>query len=257
MVSGHPEISARFPSCRRSCVSIGFGPLTLLGDVPFFIYEQPIPDWLSKTLEGLDLNIHLHHDDLPDGLDLGDVIAIDTETQGLNPHRDRLCLAQLSAGDGECHLVKFKRDQYDAPNLKALLTDPNRLKLFHFARFDVAILQKYLGVQTRPIYCTKIAAKLTRTYTDRHGLAVLCREMLGVDLSKAQQSSDWAADELSDAQLEYAASDVLYLHRLKEKFDTLLARENRTHLAQACFDFLPARGELDLCGWDEVDIFAH
>ena len=203
------------------------------------------------------MTIHLHHDDLPADIDLGDVIAVDTETQGLNPHRDRLCLVQLSAGDGTCHLVKFKAGQYDAPNLKAQLADTKRLKLYHFARFDVAIIEKYLGVRTTPIYCTKIAAKLTRTYTDRHGLAVLCREMLGVDLSKAQQSSDWAADDLSDAQLEYAANDVLHLHKLKEKFDALLTRENRMHLAQACFEFLPTRAELDLAGWDEMDIFSH
>lgn len=203
------------------------------------------------------MTIHLHHDDLPADIDLGDVIAVDTETQGLNPHRDRLCLVQLSAGDGDCHLVKFKAGQFDAPNLKAQLADPKRLKLFHYARFDVAIIEKYLEVRCTPIYCTKIAAKLTRTYTDRHGLAVLCREMLGIDLSKAQQSSDWAADQLSDAQLEYAANDVLHLHRLKEKFDAHLARENRTHLAQACFDFLPTRAELDLAGWDEMDIFSH
>ncbi|RED46196.1 ribonuclease D [Aestuariispira insulae] len=203
------------------------------------------------------MTIHLHHDDLPADIDLGDVIAVDTETQGLNPHRDRLCLVQLSSGDGTCHLVKFKAGQYDAPNLKAQLGDPKRTKLFHFARFDVAIIEKYLGVRAEPLYCTKIAAKLTRTYTDRHGLAVLCREMLGVDLSKAQQSSDWAADELSDAQLEYAANDVLHLHKLKDKFDILLARENRTHMAEACFRFLPTRAELDIAGWEETDIFSH
>lgn len=203
------------------------------------------------------MNIHLHHGDLPDGLDLGDTVAVDTETQGLNLHRDRLCLAQLSAGDGECHLVKFARGQYDAPNLKALMADPKVLKLFHFARFDVAVLNRDLQIETSPIYCTKIAAKLVRTYTDRHGLSVLCKEMLGVDLSKAQQSSDWAADTLSDAQLEYAASDVLYLHRLKDKLDAMLARENRTEMARKCFEFLPIRAELDLRGWEEMDIFAH
>ncbi len=203
------------------------------------------------------MTIYLHQGDLPDGLDLGKVVAIDTETQGLSLVRDRLCLAQLSAGDGDCHLVQFKADEYDAPNMKALLADQSVTKLFHFGRFDIAMLEKHLGVRSNPVYCTKIAAKLVRTYTERQGLAVLCREMLGVEISKQQQSSDWAADELSDAQKAYAASDVLHLHALKEKLDGMLNRENRMELAQSCFEFLPERCALDLGGWEDMDIFAH
>ena len=203
------------------------------------------------------MKTHLHKNDLPDGLDLGPVIAIDTETLGLNPFRDRLCLAQLSAGDGVCHAVQFEVGRYEAPNLKRLLADPASLKLFHFARFDVAMFRRYLGVTTAPVYCTKIASKLVRTYTDRHGLKDLVRELLGVELSKEQQSSDWGAAALTDRQLAYAASDVAHLHKLKEVLDTMLAREGRTALAEACFGFLPTRAELDLAGWGDVDIFAH
>jgi ribonuclease D len=203
------------------------------------------------------LKIKLHKNDLPDGLDLGPVVAIDTETLGLNPHRDRLCLAQMSAGDGVCHAVQFEPGAYAAPNLKRMLADPNTLKLFHFARFDVAMFRKALGVVTAPVYCTKIASKLVRTYTDKHGLKDLVRELLGVDLNKEQQSSDWGAPELTERQLAYAANDVAFLHRLKVSLDTMLAREGRTALAQSCFDFLPTRVELDLQGWPEVDIFAH
>lgn len=204
-----------------------------------------------------DMKIKLHKGDLPDGLDLGLLVAIDTETLGLNPHRDRLCLAQLSAGDGVCHAVQFAAGGYAAPNLKKLLADPKVTKLFHFARFDVAVFRQYLGVDCKPLYCTKIASKLVRTYTDKHGLKDLVRELLGVELSKEQQSSDWGAAELSEKQLAYAANDVAYLHQLKTALDAMLAREGRTHLAQACFDFLPSRAELDLKGWEEVDIFAH
>ena len=200
---------------------------------------------------------HLHHGDLPDGLSFGDIVAIDTETMGLLPHRDRLCLVQLSAGDGETHLVQFAKGAYDAPNLKALLTDPKVLKLFHFGRFDIAVMQHHLGVLTAPVYCTKIASKLVRTFTDRHGLKDLCKDLIGVEISKQQQSSDWGAGELTEEQLKYAASDVLYLHRMREKLNEMLAREGRTEVAQACFDFLPHRALLDLAGWPEVDIFAH
>jgi ribonuclease D len=199
----------------------------------------------------------LHKNDLPDGLDLGPVVAIDSETLGLNPNRDRLCLAQLSSGDGTAHLVQFAAGGFAAPNLKRMLADPNTTKLFHFARFDMAMFRKHLGVMTAPVYCTKIASKLVRTYTDRHGLKDLVKELLGVDMSKEQQSSDWGAADLSDKQLAYAASDVAHLHRLKQVLDTMLAREGRTALAKACFDFLPARVELDLAGWPDVDIFAH
>jgi ribonuclease D len=204
-----------------------------------------------------DMKIKLHKGDLPDGLDLGPLVAIDTETLGLNPHRDRLCLAQLSAGDGTCHAVQFAAGQYAAPNLKKLLADPKVVKLFHFARFDVGVFRQYLGVDVKPVYCTKIASKLVRTYTDKHGLKDLVRELLGVDLSKEQQSSDWGASELSEKQLAYAANDVAYLHQLKTALDAMLAREGRTQIAQACFDFLPSRAELDLKGWEDVDIFAH
>ena len=200
---------------------------------------------------------HLYKRDLPDGLDLGPVVAIDCETMGLIPHRDRLCLVQMSSGDGDAHLVQIDPDQGEAPNLCAMLADPNVLKLFHFGRFDIAVLLHRFGVLTAPVYCTKIASKLGRTYTDRHGLKNLLQEMLGIDISKHQQSSDWGADTLSDAQLDYAASDVLYLHALKAKMDERLTREGRADLAQACFRFLPARAELDLRGWPDTDIFAH
>jgi ribonuclease D len=199
----------------------------------------------------------LYCGDLPADLSLGPVVAIDTETMGLNPHRDRLCLVQLSAGDGNAHLVQIPKGQAKAPRLAALLADPNVLKLFHFGRFDIAVLEHALGVRCEPVYCTKIAAKLTRTFTDRWGLKDLCKELLGVDLSKQQQTSDWGADALTEEQLNYAASDVLHLHALKAKLDALLEREGRTELAQAAFRFLPSRARLDLAGWPEVDIFEH
>jgi ribonuclease D len=199
----------------------------------------------------------LHKGDLPDGLDLGAVVAVDTETMGLNPHRDELCVVQLSSGDGTAHVVQMDRATYDCPNLKKMFADPACVKLFHFARFDVGMVRKYLGVDCAPVYCTKIASKLVRTYTDRHGLKDLSRELLGIDMSKQQQSSDWGADTLSEAQLAYAASDVLHLHKLKDQLDMMLAREGRTELAQACFDFLPTRASLDLAGWPEEDIFSH
>ncbi|MCS6985872.1 MAG: ribonuclease H-like domain-containing protein [Sphingomonadaceae bacterium] len=200
--------------------------------------------------------VHVHEGDLPAGALTGDVVAIDTETMGLNPVRDRLCLVQLADGRGDEHLVRFDR-RYDAPNLSAVLADPHRLKLFHFARFDIAVLRHYLGVTARPVWCTKIASRLTRTYTDRHGLKDLARELLGVEISKSQQSSDWGAAELTEAQKEYAASDVRYLHRLKAALEERLKREGRLALAEACFAFLPTRAELDLAGWADVDIFAH
>jgi len=203
------------------------------------------------------LTIHLHQGDLPAGLDLGPVVAIDSETMGLVLGRDPLCVVQLSAGDGDAHVIQLGRPGYDAPNLKRLLTDPAVLKLFHFGRFDIAMFALHLGVVTAPVYCTKIASKLARTYTDRHGLKDVTRELLGVDLSKAQQSSDWGAAVLSADQLAYAASDVLNLHALRERLDAMLAREGRAELAQACFDFLPTRARLDLAGWEEIDIFAH
>jgi len=205
-------------------------------------------------------SIKLHHGDLPAGLDLGPVVAVDTETMGLNPHRDRLCLVQLSSGDGNAHLVKMglpENGLLAAPNLAAMLGNPGTLKLFHFARFDVAVLKQYLGVVTQPVYCTKVASKLVRTFTDRHGLKDLCKEMLGIELKKEQQSSDWGAAELQQEQLRYAASDVLHLHALKAHLDGMLAREGRTALAEACFRFIPSRAELDLAGWAELDIFAH
>ena len=203
--------------------------------------------------------VHLHEEDLPADVGFADgPIAVDTEAMGLMPGRDRLCLVQLSDGKGDEHLVRFARgSDYSAPNLKALLSNPNRLKLYHFARFDVGIMQAYLGIMAAPLYCTRTASRLVRTYTDRHGLKDLVKELLCVEISKQQQTSDWGADELSDAQREYAASDVRYLHQLKEKLDERLAREERTALAQACFDFLPARALLDLAGWPEQDIFAH
>src|SRR6266850_6033418 len=205
--------------------------------------------------------IELHHGDLPAGLKLGPVVAIDSETMGLIPARDRLCLVQLSAGDGVCHLVQFPAkpagERQEAPNLARMLTDPATLKLFHFARFDIAVLRHALGVVTTPLYCTKIASKLVRTFTDRHGLKDLCKELLNIELSKQQQSSDWGAATLTQEQLRYAASDVLYLHQLKAKLDEMLAREGRTAIAEACFKFLPTRADLDLAGWGEVDIFEH
>jgi len=200
---------------------------------------------------------HLHKRDLPDGLDLGPSVAIDCETMGLNPHRDRLCVVQLSAGDGDAHMVQIAKGQTEAPNLSRLLADPAKLKLFHFGRFDIAAMFNAFGTLTAPVYCTKIASKLVRTYTDRHGLKNLLEELLSVDISKQQQMSDWGAPDLTEAQLEYAASDVLYLHRLKEALDGRLAREGRMELAQACFDFLPTRAKLDLAGWPETDIFSH
>jgi ribonuclease D len=203
------------------------------------------------------MTIHLYQRDLPEGLDLGPVVAVDTETMGLVPGRDRLCLVQLSAGDGTAHLVRIAPGQREAPRLCRMLADPGTLKLFHFARFDIAALQAAFGVVTAPVWCTKIASRLTRTYTDKHGLKYLAQELAGIDLSKQQQSSDWGAEELSEAQLSYAASDVLYLHRLKAELERRLEREGRTAIAQACFDFLPTRAALDLAGWPETDIFAH
>ena len=203
------------------------------------------------------MTITLHHGDLPAGVSFGATVAIDTETMGLNPHRDRLCLVQLSGGDGNAHLVKMARGPYKAPRLAALLADPKILKLFHFGRFDIAVLEHALGVKCEPVYCTKIAAKLTRTFTDRYGLKNLCQELLNVDLSKQQQTSDWGAETLTEEQMTYAASDVLYLHALKSKLDALLEREGRMELAQAAFRFLPTRARLDIAGWPEIDIFAH
>ena len=201
--------------------------------------------------------IDYHVNDLPADVDLGRVVAIDTETLGLNPARDRLCVVQMSAGDGNCHVVHFPEPTYEAPNLVRLLRDPDVLKIFHFARFDLAVLKRYLGADCRPVYCTKIASKLARTYTDRHGLKDLCQELLGVDLSKQMQSSDWGASSLSEAQLAYASHDVLHLHALRERLDQMLAREGRDHLLQPCLDFIPHRVELDLAGWPSTDIFAH
>jgi ribonuclease D len=203
------------------------------------------------------MTVYLHQGDLPDGLDLGPEVAVDSETMGLNYHRDSLCVVQLSAGNGDAHVVRLDRPAYDCPNLKALMADRSVLKIFHFGRFDIAMMQLYLGVDTGPVYCTKIASKLARTYTDRHGLKDVVRECAGVDLSKAQQSSDWGAAELTQAQLDYAASDVLYLHAVKRRLDEMLEREGRTALSRACFDFLPTRSRLDLEGWEEMDIFAH
>ena len=203
------------------------------------------------------MSVTLHQGDLPASLDLGNLVAIDTETLGLNPQRDKLCLVQLSSGDGAAHLVQLDRATYDAPNLKRLLADPNVVKLFHYARFDLAVLERYLGIMPTPVYCTKIASKLVRTYTDKHGLKDLCREILGLDMSKASQSSDWGAASLTVAQQEYAAGDVLYLHQLKQVLDGMLEREGRTALAQAAFAFLPVRAALDIAGWADEDIFAH
>ena len=201
--------------------------------------------------------IKLHKNDLPAGLRFGGSVAIDTETMGLHPHRDRLCVVQLSGGDGNAHLVQFDGKDWSAPNLKALLADPGVLKVFHFARFDVAVLSRHLGVATGPVYCTKIASKLVRTYTDRHGLKDLCSELLGVELSKQQQSSDWGAETLTDQQRYYAASDVLYLHALKTRLDAMLEREGRRAYAETCFQFVATRAQLDLAGFEDIDIFAH
>ena len=201
---------------------------------------------------------HLHEGDIPAGLFAGAAsVAVDSETLGLSLQRDPLCLVQISAGDGDGHVVRLNRPAYDCPNLKALMTDPAVLKIFHFGRFDIAMFERHLGITTNPVWCTKIASKLARTYTDRHGLKDVCKELLGVDLSKAQQSSDWGAAVLSPEQIAYAASDVLYLHGLKTRLQAMLDREGRADLAQACFDFLPQRARLDLAGWEEVDIFAH
>lgn len=201
--------------------------------------------------------IKLYKGDLPAGIDFGSSVAVDTETLGLIPRRDKLCVVQLSSGDGNAHIVQLDRAGYEAPNLKALFANPAVTKIFHYARFDVAVIKHYLGIDTAPLYCTKIASKLTRTYTDRHGLKDLVKELLGIELNKQQQSSDWGAHVLSDAQKQYAAQDVLYLHELKARLDQMLAREGRVGVAQACFDFIPTRAALDLAGWTEEDVFAH
>ena len=203
------------------------------------------------------MTVHYHKGDLPAGLDFGKAVAVDTETMGLSLTRDMLCVVQLSAGDGDAHVVQMDRKTYDCPNLKALLSEPGVEKILHFARFDVAMVERYLGVTLAPVFCTKIASKLCRTYTDRHGLKDVTRELVGVDMNKQQQSSDWGADELTPAQLEYAASDVLHLHTLRDRLSMMLEREGRMGLARACFDFLPTRARLDLAGWPETDIFAH
>ena len=203
------------------------------------------------------MSIHLHRGDLPHDVAFAGIVAIDTETMGLNPHRDRLCVVQLSNGDGSADVVQIPKDHVDAPNLKVLLADPKVIKIFHYARFDLAALYNAFGVMPRPVYCTKIASRLSRTYTDRHGLKDLAREVLNIDLSKQQQSSDWGSQSLSEAQLAYAASDVLHLHALRERLDAMLAREGRLELAQACFEFLPTRAKLDLQGWEAEDIFSH
>ncbi|UPT63220.1 MAG: ribonuclease D [Hyphomonadaceae bacterium JAD_PAG50586_4] len=212
---------------------------------------------LSLTVDGKNVSVYLHKGDLPHTVSFNGAVAVDSETLGLSLIRDPLCLVQISDGGGEAHLVQLDRTSYDAPNLKRVLVDPAHLKLFHFARFDIAMFMRDLSIVTAPLYCTKIASKLVRTYTDRHGLKDLTKEILGRDISKDQQSSDWGAPELSDAQLAYAASDVLHLHALKEKLDAMLAREGRTEIAQSCFDFLPTRAALDLAGWEDTDIFAH
>lgn len=211
----------------------------------------------SLTVDGRNLAVHLHRGDLPADLKLGPIIAVDTETLGLSLVRDKLCLVQLTDGEGDVHLVQLDRAGYDAPRLKALIADPNTLKIFHFARFDMAMIRRDLGVHCAPVYCTKIASKLVRTYTDRHGLKELVKELIGRDLSKEQQSSDWGAAELSDSQLAYAAMDVVHLHAIREKLDAMLARESRADLAQSCFAFLPTRVALDLAGWEDMDVFAH
>lgn len=221
------------------------------------ILGGPVLDRVPDNVHDTAMANHLYQHDLPDDLDLGASVAIDCETMGLNPHRDRLCLVQLSGGDGHAHLVQIAKGQKSAPNLARLIADPSVLKLFHFGRFDIAALFHAFGALAQPVYCTKIASKLVRTYTDRHGLKNLLDELLGVDISKLQQMSDWGAETLTEAQLNYAASDVLYLHALKEKLDSRLEREGRMDLAKAAFDFLPTRARLDLAGWPETDIFAH
>ena len=203
------------------------------------------------------MTITLHKGDLPSGLSFGDCVAVDTESMGLNWDRDRLCLVQLSSGDGNAHLVQLAKGAYDAPNLKKLMGDPRVIKLFHFARADLAAIKRYLGTMPQPVYCTKVASVLVRTFTDRHSLKDLTRELIGIDLSKEQQTSDWGAGELTQDQMTYAASDVLYLHRLKAKLDEMLAREGRTELARRTMDFLPVRAELDVAGWRDIDVFAH
>ncbi|MBC6403182.1 MAG: ribonuclease D [Hyphomonadaceae bacterium] len=203
------------------------------------------------------MKIHLHKNDLPDGLDFGSSIAVDTETQGLSLVRDKLCLVQISSGEGEAHIVQVNRETFECPNLKTLLSDTSVEKIFHYARFDLAILKRDLQISVTPVFCTKLASGLVRTYTDRHGLKDICRELLGEDISKQQQSSDWAAENLTEGQLDYAASDVLYLHRLKNILTERLLRESRFDMARACFEFLPTRAELDLKGWGEVDVFSH
>ena len=223
----------------------------------FRVSPGTTPRRRASPLKEPEVSITLHQHDLPDGLDLGPVVAVDCETMGLNPHRDRLCLVQLSSGDGTAHLVQIAKGQKKAPNLARMLRARAVEKLFHFGRFDIAVLAHTFGAVARPVYCTKIASKLTRTFTDRHGLRNLCQDLIGVDISKQQQSSDWGAETLTEAQLEYAASDVLYLHRLREVLGERLDREDRTAIAKACFRFLPDRAMLDLMGWSEEDIFAH
>jgi ribonuclease D len=210
-----------------------------------------------KNLRRTKITNFVHNGDLPDGLVLNGDIAVDTEAMGLNNKRDRLCVVQLSDGNGDAHLVKFGTDGYNAPNLVKLLTDETRTKIFHFARFDLSIMRLYLGIRVAPVYCTRTASRLVRTYTDKHGYKDICKELLGVDVSKQQQSSYWGTETLSPEQVEYAASDVLHLHKLKAKLEAMIARENRTELARATFDFLPFRAELDLAGWENEDIFAH
>src|SRR4051812_46135575 len=232
----------------------------MVGPAPSFVWN--FNDSLNASIRRAPrdqdtMTIRLHRGDLPDLIRYTGSVAIDTETMGLNPHRDRLCVVQLSPGDGSADVVQIARDLTEAPNLKALLADPAITKIFHFARFDIAALYNAFGVMPQPVYCTKIASRLSRTYTDRHGLKDLVREVLNIDLSKQQQSSDWGSQSLSEAQLAYAASDVLHLHALRERLDAMLAREGRTGLAQACFEFLPTRAKLDLQGWDTEDIFAH
>ena len=217
----------------------------------------PSPQHKMMFSGGLRVIVHSHEGDLPDGLELGPVVAVDTETLGLSLVRDPLCVVQLSDGQGDAHVVRLNRPSYDCPNLKSLLSDPKCLKIFHFARFDVGMCKRHLDINVAPIFCTKIASKLARTYTDRHGLKDVVRELVGVDLNKQQQSSDWGANVLSEAQLHYAASDVLYLHGAMDRLVEILTREGRMHMAQACFDFLPVRADLDLLGWSETDIFSH
>ena len=212
---------------------------------------------MEKKLAAKKPDIHLYRGDLPGGLDFGDSVAVDCEAMGLNSNRDRLCVVQLSAGDGVCHLVQLDKDRYDAPNLKAVLADKKITKIFHYARFDVGVIKRFLGVDCTPVYCTKIASRLARTYTDRHGLKDVCRELVGVELSKEQQSSDWGAETLSESQINYAAIDVLYLHKIREELEKILVREGRKDLAQKCFDFLDTRATLDIEGWPDTDIFAH